>query len=146
MFHLLILLMGLFFFAIAVVVGAILLFGIALAVASIFGGVSAAVLIKDKTISRLMMIGCLIVLLVAALCLSPFVVALSDISLDLYATSISLLAVIIILTIIGIKTSKNIDNKIGRTASTVLFYIACAIAVIFIIFIIVLMLIMKSSA
>ena len=144
MFHLLIGLMGLFFIAIAVIVGAILLFGITLAVVSIFGGASAVVLIKDKTIRRLLLIGCLIILLVAAICLSPFASALFNISLNLYSTNISLLVAIIVLTIIGIKISKNINNKIGRTVSAVIFYIACAIAVIFIVFIIVIMLIMKS--
>ena len=142
MFHLLIVLMGLFFFAIAVIVGAILLFGIALAVISIFGGASAAVFIKDKTIRRLLLIGCLIILLVAAIFLSPFASVLFDTSLNLYSTNISLLAAIILLTIIGIKISKNIENKIGRTVTAVIFYITCAIAVIFIIFIGVIMLIM----
>ena len=146
MFHLLLGLMWLFFIAIALIFGAILLFGITLAVVSIFGGASAAVLIKDKTIRRLLLIGSLIILLVAAICLSPFVVAIFNTSLDLYITNISLLAVILILTIIGIRISKDLNNKIGKTVSTVVFYIACAFAVIFIIFIGVLMLIMKSSA
>ena len=129
------LLMWLVLAILGAVVGAILLFGIVLLVASIFGGASVALLIKDKTVKRLLFIGCSILLLIALICLSPFA-TLIEISIGPFIPIIviTLFALILVLAIAGIRISKHIGNKIGKIVARILFIIVCIGAISFMIF------------
>ena len=133
MFHLM---FGLIAISIALIVGTILLSGIALAVISVFGGTSAALLVKNRTVRRLLFLGCGILLLVAALCLAPFVGVYAGLTADIFQiASIIMLSLIGILSFVGVRTSNSITNKIGKIISIIIFSVMCVIAITLAIFI-----------
>ncbi|MDR2909417.1 MAG: hypothetical protein LBU86_06010 [Oscillospiraceae bacterium] len=123
----------------AIFVGIImLLVFIAAAIGLGIGGVSMSILVKNKTIKPLLRIGSAIAILVGLMFLCPFIVAKAELPGSFISWSMSLLCVIIgILSVVGVKFSKVIQNKIVRIVLTVLFYLLLLVAISYIILIII---------
>jgi hypothetical protein len=127
MFHVALVLMPI---TLLVVLGSMLLFGIIAVLAGMVGGTSAALLVKNKAVKRLLVIGFCILLLIGSLCLLPIVGVYAKFEADFIAAIGAFLFVFVgILAIFGVKTSVSIHNKIGRTVLSVIFSVLCIAAI-----------------
>ena len=115
MFHLAIVFMPLLVIAL---IGT-LVTGVGLLITALVGGASAALVVRDKRLRRLLLLGCGILALVGITCVS-LVLSWS------YWVTASCCAAVIVLSILGLCGSKCIANKYGRVGSIMLFAFAAA--------------------
>ena len=120
MFHLAIVFMPLLVIAL---IGT-LVTGVGLLITALVGGASAALVVRDKRLRRLLLLGCGILALVGITCVS-LVMSWS------YWVTASCCAAVIVLSILGLCGSKCIANKYGRVGSIMLFAFAAAAALLF---------------
>ena len=120
MFHLAIVFMPLLVIAL---IGT-LVTGVGLLITALVGGASAALVVRDKRLRRLLLLGCGILALVGITCVS-LVLRWS------YWVTASCCAAVIVLSILGLCGSKCIANKYGRVGSIMLFAFAAAAALLF---------------
>ena len=120
MFHLAIVFMPLLVIAL---IGT-LVTGVGLLITALVGGASAALVVRDKRLRRLLLLGCGILALVGITCVS-LVLSWS------YWVTVSCCAAVIVLSILGLCGSKCIANKYGRVGSIMLFAFATAAALLF---------------
>ena len=120
MFHLAIVFMPLLVIAL---IGT-LVTGVGLLITALVGGASAALVVRDKRLRRLLLLGCGILALVGITCVS-LVLSWS------YWVTASCCAAVIVLSILGLCGSKCIANKYGRVGSIMLFAFAAAAALVF---------------
>lgn len=120
MFHLAIVFMPLLVIAL---IGT-LVTGVGLLITALVGGASAALVVRDKSLKRLLLLGCGILALVGIACVS-LVLSWS------YWVTVSCCAAVIVLSILGLCGSKCIANKYGRVGSIMLFAFAAAAALLF---------------
>ncbi|WP_337491242.1 hypothetical protein [Vescimonas sp.] len=120
MFHLAIVFMPLLVIAL---IGT-LVTGVGLLITALVGGASAALVVRDKRLRRLLLLGCGILALVGITCVS-LVLSWS------YWVTASCCAAVIVLSILGLCGSKCIANKYGRVGSIMLFAFAAAAALLF---------------
>lgn len=120
MFHLAIVFMPLLVIAL---IGT-LVTGVGLLITALVGGASAALVVRDKRLCRLLLLGCGILALVGITCVS-LVLSWS------YWVTASCCAAVIVLSILGLCGSKCIANKYGRVGSIMLFAFAAAAALLF---------------
>ena len=129
-----------FFLPIVLAVTIIVLMLLLTAAAAItigIGGVSFSMFVKNKNIKRLLLIGFLIILFFGLLCLCPFIVFYMGLSASLIPWFMGLACVCIgLLSVLGARLSKAIEQKIVRLILTVLFYIVLVADIILILFII----------
>jgi len=119
-----------------VLIGALILFFLTLLLVSIFGGASAALIIKDKIIKRLLFMGFSIMFLAASTFLLPFVSKYIELPVTYYPAIYTLILILTgILAIAGIRAANSIANKIGRIVAIVLYSILCVFTIPIIIFI-----------
>ena len=98
--------------------------GVGLLITALVGGASAALVVRDKRLRRLLLLGCGILALVGITCVS-LVLSWS------YWVTASCCAAVIVLSILGLCGSKCIANKYGRVGSIMLFGFAAAAALLF---------------
>ena len=98
--------------------------GVGLLITALVGGASAALVVRDKRLCRLLLLGCGILALVGITCVS-LVLSWS------YWVTASCCAAVIVLSILGLCGSKCIANKYGRVGSIMLFAFAAAAALLF---------------
>ncbi|MBS6456677.1 MAG: hypothetical protein KH544_01435 [Firmicutes bacterium] len=98
--------------------------GVGLLITALVGGASAALVVRDKRLRRLLLLGCGILALVGITCVS-LVLSWS------YWVTVSCCAAVIVLSILGLCGSKCIANKYGRVGSIMLFAFAAAAALLF---------------
>lgn len=104
------------------------LFSIIAIVAACIGGTSVALLIKNRTTKKLLLVGFCILFLIGLLCLTPFITTFANLPAMFFTvTSIFIYICIVLLTIAGIKFSNSISSKIGKTILIVIF---CSILII----------------
>ena len=120
MFHLAIVFMPLLVIAL---IGT-LVTGVGLLITALVGGASAALVVRDKRLRRLLLLGCGILALVGITCVS-LVLSWS------YWVTASCCAAVIVLSILDLCGSKCIANKYGRVGSIMLFAFAAAAALLF---------------
>ena len=120
MFHLAIVFMPL----LAIALIGTLVTGVGLLITALVGGASAALVVRDKRLRRLLLLGCGILALVGITCVS-LVLSWS------YWVTMSCCAAVIVLSILGLCGSKCIVNKYGRVGSIMLFAFAAAAALLF---------------
>ena len=120
MFHLAIVFMPL----LAIALIGTLVTGVGLLITALVGGASAALVVRDKRLRRLLLLGCGILALVGITCVS-LVLSWS------YWVTASCCAAVIVLSILGLCGSKCIANKYGRVGSIMLFAFAAAAALLF---------------
>ena len=120
MFHLAIVFMPLLVIAL---IGT-LVTGVGLLITALVGGASAALVVRDKRLRRLLLLGCGILALVGITCVS-LVLSWS------YWVTASCCAAVIVLSILGLCGSKCIANKYGRVGGILLFAFAAAAALLF---------------
>ena len=120
MFHLAIVFMPLLVIAL---IGT-LVTGVGLLITALVGGASAALVVRDKRLRRLLLLGCGILALVGITCVS-LVLSWS------YWVTVRCCAAVIVLSILGLCGSKCIANKYGRVGSIMLFAFAAAAALLF---------------
>lgn len=133
MFHVLLVLIPI---VLLIIIGSILLFGIACIVAGIIGGTAATALIKNKTVKYLLLTAFCILLSVGSLCVFPFISLFVSFSAGIVEiVSVIILAFIGILSVLGIKVSNSIGKKIGRIISIIAFSIVGIFAITIAIFI-----------
>lgn len=127
MFHLMLILFPLILTAIII---PIILFGLFSIVISIFGGTAAALLIKNKKVRSLCFIGFIILSMIGAIILFPFISIYTNIPFDYYPLFCNILFVSMgILSIIGIFLSRSIQNKMVRALTTAVFITVIIIVV-----------------
>lgn len=127
MFHLMLILFPLILTAIII---PIILFGLFSIVISIFGGTAAALLIKNKKVRSLCFIGFIILSMIGAIILFPFISMYTNIPFDYYPLFCNILFVSMgILSIIGIFLSRSLQNKMVRTLTTAVFITVIIIVV-----------------
>ena len=124
MFHLAIVFMPVLLLGLGIAIIATLLTGLGLLLAALAGGASVALLVQDKSLKRLLLLGCGILALVGITCVS-LVLSWS------YWVTVSCCAAVIVLSILGLCGSKCIANKYGRVGSIMLFAFAAAAALLF---------------
>ena len=120
MFHLAIVFMPLLVIAL---IGT-LVTGVGLLITALVGGASAALVVRDKRLRRLLLLGCGILALVGITCVS-LVLSWS------YWVTASCCAAVIVLSILGLCGCRGIANKYGRVGGTLLFAFAAAAALLF---------------
>ena len=120
MFHLAIVFMPLLVIAL---IGT-LVTGVGLLITALVGGASTALVVRDKRLRCLLLLGCGILALVGITCMS-LVLSWS------YWVTVSCCAAVIVLSILGLCGSKCIVNKYGRVGSIMLFAFAAAAALLF---------------
>ena len=127
MFHLMLILFPLILTAIII---PIILFGLFSIVISIFGGTAAALLIKNKKARSLCFIGFIILSMIGAIILFPFISMYTNIPFDYYPLFCNILFVSMgILSTIGIFLSRSIQNKMVRALTTAVFITVIIIVV-----------------
>lgn len=127
MFHLMLILFPLILTAIII---PIILFGLFSIVISIFGGTAAALLIKNKKVRSLCFIGFIILSMIGAIILFPFISMYTNIPFDYYPLFCNILFVSMgILSTIGIFLSRSIQNKMVRALTTAVFITVIIIVV-----------------
>ena len=109
------------FFVIVILIS-IFLFSIFTLLASAFGGAATALFIKNKMVRRLLFIGFSILSLIGLLCLLPFITLYAELpALFFTVSAIITLSIMAILSIVGVKLSAAIQNKVGRTTLYIVF-------------------------
>lgn len=127
MFHLMLILFPLILTAIII---PIILFGLFSIVISIFGGTAAALLIKNKKVRSLCFIGFIILSMIGAIILFPFISMYTNIPFDCYPLFCNILFVSMgILSTIGISLSRSFQNKMVRALTTAVFITVIIIVV-----------------
>lgn len=127
MFHLMLILFPLILTAIII---PIILFGLFSIVISIFGGTAAALLIKNKKVRSLCFIGFIILSMIGAIILFPFISMYTNIPFDYYPLFCNILFVSMgILSTIGIFLSRSFQNKMVRALTTAVFITVIIIVV-----------------
>ncbi len=127
MFHLMLILFPLILTAIII---PIILFGLFSIVISIFGGTAAALLITNKKVRSLCFIGFIILSMIGAIILFPFITMYTNIPFDYYPLFCNILFVSMgILSTIGIFLSRSIQNKMVRALTTAVFITVIIIVV-----------------
>ncbi|MDT2659843.1 hypothetical protein P7E02_08185 [Enterococcus hulanensis] len=127
MFHLMLILFPLILTAIII---PIILFGLFSIVISIFGGTAAALLIKNKKVRSLCFIGFIILSMIGAIILFPFISMYTNIPFDYYPLFCNILLVSMgILSTIGISLSRSFQNKMVRALTTAVFITVIIIVV-----------------
>ncbi len=124
MFHLTVAFLPVLLLGLGIAIIATLLTGLGLLIAALVGGTSAALLVKDKSIKRLVLLGCGILALAGIACVGlvlgwPY----------LAAAGCCLGAVV--LAIVGLCGCRCIGHKAGRVGTTLLFAFAMAAALLF---------------
>ena len=120
MFHLAIVLLPLLSFALI----ATLATGAGLLITALMGGASAALLVKDKCLKRLVLLGCGILDLAGIACVG-LVLGWS------YLVAAGCCLGAVVLAIVGLCGCRRISNKYGRVGSIMLFAFAAAAALLF---------------
>ena len=120
MFHLAIVLLPLLSFALI----ATLTTGAGLLITALMGGASAALLVKDKCLKRLVLLGCGILALAGIACVG-LVLGWS------YLVAAGCCLGAVVLAIVGLCGCRRISNKYGRVGSIMLFAFAAAAALLF---------------
>lgn len=120
MFHLAIVLLPLLSFALI----ATLATGAGLLITALMGGASAALLVKDKRLKRLVLLGCGILALAGIACVG-LVLGWS------YLVAAGCCLGAVVLAIVGLCGCRCISNKYGRVGSIMLFAFAAAAALLF---------------
>ena len=120
MFHLAIVLLPLLSFALI----ATLATGAGLLITALMGGDSAALLVKDKCLKRLVLLGCGILALAGIACVG-LVLGWS------YLVAAGCCLGAVVLAIVGLCGCRRISNKYGRVGSIMLFAFAAAAALLF---------------
>ena len=120
MFHLAIVLLPLLSFALI----ATLATGAGLLITALMGGASAALLVKDKFLKRLVLLGCGILALAGIACVG-LVLGWS------YLVAAGCCLGAVVLAIVGLCGCRRISNKYGRVGSIMLFAFAAAAALLF---------------
>ena len=132
MFHLIIGLLGI---GILIVFISILLFGIVTIAVGLIGGTSAALLLKRRTFRNLLLVSFCILVLIGFLSLIPLITVLFNIPVMLFSVaSVVIYICVMMLTIVGIRFSRAIHNKIGKAILHIVFYTILIAAIAFIIF------------
>ena len=127
MFHVMLVLPVLLILAFII---AAILTGIFIIVLSAVGGTSFALLIKNKNIRKLIFIGASILALVGLACLLPVITMFGELSSSfLFFAIMGSVICIGILSIVGMRFSRSIQNKIGKTVSTILFILTLVAAI-----------------
>ena len=124
MFHLAVVFMPVLLLGLGVAIIATLLAGLGLLIAAMVGGTSVALLVKDRSLKRLMLLGCGVLALAGIACVGlvlswPYLVA----------AGCCLGAVV--LAIVGLCGCRCIGHKAGRIGATLLFALAMASALLF---------------
>lgn len=124
MFHMAIVFMPLLLLGLGIAIAAVLLTGLGLLLAALAGGTSVALLVQDKSLKRLLLLGCGVLALAGIACVGlvlgwPYLVA----------SGCCLGAVV--LAVAGLCGCKCIANKPGRVGATLLFAFAAAAVVLF---------------
>ena len=120
MFHLASVLLPLLSFALI----ATLATGAGLLITALMGGASAALLVKDKCLKRLVLLGCGILALAGIACVG-LVLGWS------YLVAAGCCLGAVVLAIVGLCGCRRISNKYGRVGSLMLFAFAAAAALLF---------------
>ncbi len=127
MFHLM---LGLPVLVILVIVISILLFGLFALIASLVGGASTAALVKNKLSRRLLLTGFAILSLTGLLPLLPFIMAYISVPFNYVTAAVMVMLIsVAVLAVVGIRFSRAIKNKLGKTALTILFCIILIFAI-----------------
>ena len=117
-----VLVLGIMFTLAAVVIS--LLFGIMFILAACAGGCSVAVLIKNKLVKKLLLVGFGVLFLIGLLCVIPFWMAGSSLPIMFFVTLSNLCYLCLAaLAVLGIKFSRLISNKAGRVILIIVFAI-----------------------
>ena len=124
MFHLAIVFMPVLLLGLGVAIIATLLAGLGLLIAAMVGGTSVALLVKDRSLKRLMLLGCGVLALAGIACVGlvlswPYLVA-AGCCLGAAALAIA-----------GLWSCRSLANKAGRIGATLLFAFAMASALLF---------------
>lgn len=124
MFHLTVAFLPVLLLGLGIAIAAVLLTGLGMLLAALMGGASAALLVKDKSLKRLMLLGCGILALAGIACVGlvlswPY----------LLAAGCCLGAVV--LAIVALCGCRCISNKYGRVGSIMLFAFAAVAALLF---------------
>lgn len=106
----------------------ILLFGLSSILISIFGGTASALLIKNKKARSLLFISFTILSLLGVLCLFPFVAIYTPLPFSYYPFFCNvLIALMGVFSILGITSSRSIQNNLIKRVVIVLFSIVVGI-------------------
>lgn len=133
MFHVMLALPVLIVIAIIVFV---ILFGIVAIVSAFIGGTTVAILIKNKTIKKLLFISFCILFLIGFLCLTPVITTYLNLTSTFFVIFLAFVFICIaMLAIAGIKLSNSINNKIGKTLLLIVYCIILIAAISLTIFI-----------
>jgi hypothetical protein len=128
MFHVVLILIPLIF---AVIFGSIVLFGAVSIIAGIVGSASIALLVKDKTVKYLLLLGFSILLFVGSLCVLPLIAISMNIEYNLFITiCMIVLAFIGLLALSGIYLVKLHQNKTLQTVLMAVFIVVIILALI----------------
>lgn len=107
-----------------------LLFVAVIVVASLIGGASSALFVKNKSARRLLLVGFAIISFVGLVPLLPFIMGYLSVSLNYIVAAIMMVTVCVTgLSVAGIRFSNAIRNKAGRVILKVLFWIVLVLAV-----------------
>lgn len=100
----------------------ILLFGLSSVLISIFGGTAAAIWIKNKKARSLLFIGFTILSLIGVLCLSPLIVVYTPLPASYFPFFCkALIALMGVFSILGIVTTRSIQNTVIKRVIIALF-------------------------
>lgn len=113
-----------------VAIAGVVLFGIAAVVGACIGGTSVAILVKNTLVKKLLLIGLGILLCIGLLCIIPIAMVYFGFGTVVFcATSGVIDLVMTLLAIWGIRLSRFVSHKTGRTALTVVFYLVVVAAI-----------------
>ena len=124
MFHLTVAFLPFLLLGLGIAIAAVLLTGLGLLLAALAGGTSVALLVQDKSLKRLLLLGCGVLALAGIACVGlvlgwPYLLA-AGCCLGAAALAIA-----------GLCGCRRIGNKYGRVGATLLFAFAAAAAVLF---------------
>ena len=130
MFHLVLVLLPLILISILL---SIFLFGVSSVLISLFGGTAAILLIKDKKARTMLLLGFVVLSLIGALCLFPFVAAYAELPPPYYSLiTKGLLGLIALLSFVELFQAHSLKNKLLKYLIFCLFVVVL-LAVIFLI-------------
>ena len=124
MFHLTVAFLPVLLLGLGLAIIATLLTGLGLLIAALVGGTSAALLVKDMRLKRLLLFGCGILALAGIACVG-LVLGWS------YLVAAGCCLGAVVLSIVGLCGCRCISNKYGRVGSIMLFAFAAVAALLF---------------
>lgn len=124
MFHLAIVFMPVLLLGLGIAIIATLLTGLGLLLTALAGGASVALLVQDKSLKRLLLLGCGVLALAGIACVGLVL------NLPYFIAALCCLGAVA-LAIAGLCGCRGIANKYGRVGGTLLFAFAAAAALLF---------------